>query len=127
MYSMFVIVYKFRITIINYKLFLHNTMYVLPIIFCQWRVTWLGVHLYNNLGPNHCMPSAPMGAVTSIEITEMVSNRVAHSLSSSEPILLAMSNATGASAAWTENNLVMYIILHTYSSLNRITLLVCIF
>jgi len=45
------------------------------------------------------MPNAPKGAVTSMDITEMVNNRLALSLSSSVPIILAMSNATGARAA----------------------------
>jgi hypothetical protein len=48
------------------------------------------------------MPSAPIGAVTSMEITETVNNLLALSLSNSVPIILAMSKATGAKAACVE-------------------------
>lgn len=61
---------------------------------------YIHLGLDNNLGPNHCMANAPIGAVTSMEITEIVNNLLALSLSSSEPIILAISKATGARAAY---------------------------
>lgn len=56
--------------------------------------------LGNSLGPNNCMPNAPTGAVNKMDITAIVTNLVAHSISSAVPKFLAMSKATGAKAAY---------------------------
>jgi len=53
----------------------------------------------NNLGPNNCMPNAPIGAVNKMDNTAIVTSRVAHSTSSAVPKFLAISKATGARAA----------------------------
>jgi len=46
------------------------------------------------------MPNAPIGAVNKMDITAIVTNLVAHSISSAVPKFLAMSKATGAKAAY---------------------------
>jgi len=46
------------------------------------------------------MPNAPTGAVNKMDITAIVTNLVAHSISSAVPKFLAMSKATGAKAAY---------------------------
>lgn len=95
------------------KLFLYHTLHR---YFDVIRIEKISKHYYfrviisicnqlllgNNLGPNNCIPNAPTGAVNKIDITAIVTSRVAHSTSSDVPNFLAISKATGARAACTK-------------------------
>jgi len=61
------------------------------------------------------MPNAPKGAVNKMDITAIVTNLVAHSISAAVPKFLAISKATGAKAAYNtkkKNIIINHILLN---------------